>query len=140
MRLTEGEARSRLAGADHGVLATTHPDRGVDAVPAVFALDTDGWLGVPIDTVKPKASTTLQRQRNLAADPRATLLVEHWDRDEWSALWWVRAALRHEPAPPPPKVAALAAALSVRYPQYAEHPFAAVLVFRVVGLTGWSAA
>ena len=30
---------------------------------------------------------------NLEADPRATLLVDHWDRDDWSQLWWVRIGL-----------------------------------------------
>ena len=51
-------------------------------------------MGVPIDRVKPKESLRLQRERNLEADPRATLLVEHWDPGDWSRLWWVRAELR----------------------------------------------
>lgn len=93
MRLDEAEAMERLVRHDHGVLCTLHPVRGVDAVPVVYAV-VDGHLGVPVDTVKPKSSTRLRRERNLAADPRATLLVEHWDRDDWSMLWWVRAELR----------------------------------------------
>ena len=71
-----------------------HAERGVDAVPVAYAVDDDGYVGVPIDLVKPKASLRLQRERNLEADPRATLLVEHWDRSDWSRLWWVRAELR----------------------------------------------
>ena len=71
-----------------------HAERGVDAVPVAYAVDDDGYVGVPIDRVKPKASLRLQRERNLEADPRATLLVEHWDRSDWSRLWWVRAELR----------------------------------------------
>ena len=94
MRLTEDEARARLAAHDHGVLCTVHAERGVDAVPVVYVVDDDGYVGVPVDPVKPKASSRLQRERNLEADPRATLLVEHWDRDDWSQLWWVRAELR----------------------------------------------
>lgn len=92
MRLDEAEAMERLVQHDHGVLCTLHPVRGVDAVPVVFAV-VEGHLGIPVDTVKPKSSTRLQRERNLATDPRATLLVEHWDRDDWSMLWWVRAEL-----------------------------------------------
>src|SRR5262249_14855590 len=65
---------------DHGILCTLHAERGIDAVPVVYVLDVDGYVGVPGDRVKPKASVHLQRERNLAADPRATLLVEHWDR------------------------------------------------------------
>jgi hypothetical protein len=94
MRLTEHDARARLAAHHHGILCTVHLRRGVDAVPVAYEVDDDGYVGVPVDRVKPKASTRLQRERNLEADPRATLLVEHWDRDDWSRLWWVRAELR----------------------------------------------
>ena len=93
MRLAEDEARRRLAAYDHGVLGTTHRDRGADLVPVLFAVDGD-HVAIPIDTVKPKAAGRLQRERNLAADPRATLLIEHWDAADWSRLWWVRARLR----------------------------------------------
>lgn len=144
VRLTEDEARARLAAHDHGVLATVHPERGVDAVPVVYAVHR-GHVGVPVDRVKPKASTRLQRQRNLEADPRATLLVEHWDRDDWTRLWWVRAELRHEPEPEAELGAGdvegrLGAALEAAFPQYAGQPFAGVLVFRIVAVTGWSGA
>ena len=110
----------------------------MDAVPVVFAV-VGGALGIPVDTVKPKASTTLQRQRNLAEDPRATLLVEHWSPDDWSALWWVRAQLRWEPEPAAALTEALADALAQRYAAYADRPFATVLVLRIVDVTGWSA-
>ena len=140
MRLAEGEARSRLAAHDHGILCTLHPERGVDAVPVVYVADVDGFVGVPVDLVKPKASLRLQRERNLATDPRATLLVEHWDRDDWSALWWVRAELRSVPDPPGARVDDLAAALARRFDQYRDRPFARILVLQVVAVTGWAAA
>jgi hypothetical protein len=38
------------------------------------------------------------------------------------------------------QVSALAAALEARYPQYEGQPFAKVLVFRIVGMSGWAAA
>src|SRR3954471_16286852 len=139
MRLAEDEARARLVRHDHGILCTVHAERGVDAVPVVYAVDADGYVGVPIDRVKPKASSRLQRERNLEADPRATLLVEHWDRDDWSRLWWVRAELRPVADPPPPRVADLAARLGGRYPQYRDQPFTTVLVLRIVRMTGWAA-
>lgn len=138
MRLTDDDARARLAAHHHAVLATVHPTRGVDAVPVVFALDDDGFVAIPVDTVKPKQSNDLQRIRNVEADPRATLLAEHWD-DDWSRLWWVRAELRWEPEPDAPRVDALAELLAGRYTQYRDRPFAQVLVFRMVGVTGWSA-
>jgi PPOX class probable F420-dependent enzyme len=136
MRLSAGDALARLAAHDHGVLCTVHAERGVDAVPVAYAVH-DGHIGVPVDLVKPKSSLRLQRERNLEADPRATLLVEQWDRDDWSQLWWVRAELRWEGAEAD-RAAILAALLAERYPQYRDQPFARVLLLRVVGAVGWS--
>jgi PPOX class probable F420-dependent enzyme len=140
MRLTEQDARARLVAADHGILCTVHAERGVDAVPVAFAVDDDGYVGVPIDRVKPKASLRLQRERNLEADPRATLLVEHWDPDDWTQLWWVRAELRYQDDARAERAAALADRLARRYPQYRARPFARVLVLAIVTVTGWTAA
>lgn len=140
MRLSQEAARSRLATADHGVLCTLHPARGVDAVPVTYALVDHSHVGIPVDRVKPKASVHLQRERNLAADPRATLLVEQWDRADWSRLWWVRVELRWVSDAGDGLTADLAARLAARYPQYHAQPFERVLVLGVVGMTGWAAA
>lgn len=139
MRLSPDEARARLVAHDHGVLSTVHPRRGVDAVPVTFAVDDD-HVGIPVGTVKAKTAVRLQRERNLETDPRATLLVEYWDRADWSRLWWVRAELRWQPDPPETQREALAALLAERYPQYTDRPFATVLVLRLVAVTGWAAA
>jgi PPOX class probable F420-dependent enzyme len=138
MKLADDEARARLAAHDHGVLCTVHPERGVDAVPVVYAVDEAGDVGIPIDRVKPKQASRLQRERNLDADPRATLVIEHWDRDDWSRLWWVRAELRREPAADH-RADKLAAVLAESFLQYRDRPFDRVLVFRVVRATGWAA-
>lgn len=137
MRLTQAQARERLIAHDHAVLATVHPVRGVDAVPVVYAVDDD-HVGIPIDRVKPKESTRLQREKNLIADPRATLLVEHWDAGDWSRLWWVRAHLRWV-GTDSGRDDVLAERLEARYPQYAGRPFAQILVLRIERLTGWAA-
>jgi hypothetical protein len=140
MRLSQVEARERLAAEVHGVLCTMHPERGPDPQPVVYAVTDGGHLGVPIDTVKPKSSSRLKREDNLAADPRGTLLVEHWETEDWSRLWWVRAELRHVPDPPTTVVDDLTDRLARTVPQYADRPFHRILVCRVVGLTGWAAA
>ena len=139
MRLTDDDARSRLAAQGHGVLATLHETRGADAVPCAYAFVGD-LVGIPVDTVKPKASQRLQRERNLDADPRATLLVDHWDGEDWSRLWWVRAELRRVTDPAADDVEALGARLAEQFVQYRDRPFTGMLVLRVVGLTGWAAA
>jgi PPOX class probable F420-dependent enzyme len=139
MKLTAIEACARLAAHNHGVLCTVHADRGVDAVPVVYVVDDDGYVGIPVDRVKPKSSSRLQRERNLEADPRAALLVEHWDRGDWSRLWWVRAELHWQGDTATSRAAALAARLAGRYPQYQDQPFARVLVLHIVGVAGWAA-
>jgi hypothetical protein len=139
MKLAGDEAATRLAAHDHAVFCTVHARRGVDAVPVAFALDEDGFVGVPIDLVKPKSSLRLQRERNLEADPRATLLAERWDQRDWSRLWWVRAHLLWQPRPDPGRIETLEDSLTARYPQYRGRPFARLIVLRVVEVSGWSA-
>jgi hypothetical protein len=138
MKLTEDEALQRLTSHDHGVLCTLHAERGIDAVPVVYATDSAGFLGVPVDLVKQKSSLRLQRETNLEADGRATLLAEYWNRDDWSKLWWVRAELRWLGDDVGDQQASLGNALAHKYPQYRHQPFAKVLVFTIVGVSGWS--
>ncbi len=107
-------------------------------MPACFAIDGDR-LAIPVDSVKPKGSTALGRIRNLERDPRATLLVEHWDPADWSRLWWVRLLLVRSEAPPT-QLATLERALRHRYPQYATATFVEILTFRIERVTGWSAS
>ncbi len=131
MRLRRDEAWELLAVADHGVLATVHADRGVDAVPVVFAVDGERIL-LPVDTVKPKSTTHLQRLENLAHDPRCVLLVDHYD-DDWSKLWWVRA---HGTAS---VVDGRESALT-RFPAYRdESTVTATIVLTPDAVTGWRA-
>src|SRR3954467_6069168 len=140
MRLSEETARTRLGEQVHGVLCTLHPERGPDPQPVVYAVSDDGHVGIPIDTVKPKTSSRLQREANLAADPRGSLLVEHWETDDWSKLWWVRAQLEHVPDPPTSVTDDLADRLARTVPQYADKPFHRVLLCRIVRVTGWAAS
>ena len=140
MKLDSDVARSRLAAQVHGVFATLHPTRGPDPQPVVYAVSDDGHVGVPIDRVKPKASSRLQREDNLEADPRGSLLVEHWDAGDWSRLWWVQANLLHVQDPSADLLEDLADRLARTVPQYADKPFYRVLVCRIISVTGWSAS
>src|SRR5262249_58709914 len=98
----------------------------------------DAVVGSPIDTVKRTRSTRLARMRHLEADPRATLLVEHWDPDEWSRLWWVRASLVLTEVDATAE-AALRQRLAAKHRQYAEGGVESVIVLRIGDLRGWSA-
>jgi hypothetical protein len=138
VRLTTAECWDRLGSAEHGVLCTTNASGAIDAVPTCLAV-VGGRIATPIDTVKPKATTELARRTNLDRDPGGTLLCEHWDAADWSRLWWVRARLVYVPVPVH-DVDEYEAALRARYPQYRTARFAAVLVFDVADVVGWSAA
>ncbi len=126
-----------LRVSDHGVLATVHPHRAVDAVPVCFVV-AGTHVVIPSDLVKPKSSPVLQRERNLDADPRAVLLCDHWDPVDWSRLWWVRASMTRI-APDTDRRRDLGSLLSLKYRQYEHQPFADLMVFVITELSGWSA-
>ena len=139
MHFDRAEALRRAAAADHGVLATMQPSRGADLVPACFAI-VDDWLAVPIDSVKPKGSTALGRIRNLERDPRATLLVEHWDPADWSKLWWVRVDGRASLEERGEAFARALNSLRDRYPQYESVDLTGpVIRITVESTTTWEA-
>jgi hypothetical protein len=138
--LDEPECWVRVQAALHGVLATVHPVRGVDAVPVVYAV-VDGFIVVPVDTVKPKRHLALGRLANLEGDRRAVLLIEHYQED-WSELWWVRVhvtapesgSLLQDPLP------SWVRALAERYPQYrTPGTIAAAVALLPAAVTGWAA-
>jgi hypothetical protein len=136
MRIDRSQCAVLLGRAGRGMLATVHPRRGVDAIPACFVIQGD-LLAVPIDTVKEKASTDLQRVKNLDADPRASLVCDHWDAEDWSRLWWVRATLERVDVGSESRTL-LEGGLRRKYPQYERVVFAGLLTFEVTEVTGWS--
>lgn len=81
------DARVRFAQARVARLATVRPDGRPHLVPVVFALDGERLYSI-VDA-KPKRDLDLVRLRNIAAEPRVSLLVDDYAED-WQALWWVR--------------------------------------------------
>jgi PPOX class probable F420-dependent enzyme len=135
MRLAGPDCWDRLGTVRHAVLATANAERGVDAVPVVFAV-VGGALVVPVDRVKPKTTTRLQRLANIELDDRCVLLVDHYD-DDWSQLWWVRVHGRARVMDPDE---ASLAALADRYPQYrAPESIETTIVVMPTVVLGWSA-
>lgn len=70
-----------------GVLGTIARGGLPQLVPVCFAL-VEGDIAIAIDE-KPKRGGTLARVRNIARDPRATLLVDHYE-ERWERLAWLR--------------------------------------------------
>ena len=104
-------------------LATLGP-AGPRQVPVVFAR-AGGVLWSPVDG-KPKADGELARVRHVRADPRVSLLLDHYSED-WRCLWWVALSGQARvvsPADPSldPEVAAALGALRAKYPQYGSVP------------------
>jgi PPOX class probable F420-dependent enzyme len=93
---------------------------------------------MPIDAVKAKTSTRLQRLENIRRDPRCTLLVDAYDND-WSRLWWVRINGEGAEAGAD-DLGRFVSLLANRYPQYAD-PASIVggIVIKPFDVTGWTA-
>jgi hypothetical protein len=141
VQLSPDECWERLRAAERGVLCTTNARGEIDAVPACFVV-VGGLVASPVDRVKPKGTTTLGRAKNLERDATATLLCDHWDGDDWSRLWWVRARLVRRPAHDvgAPLRRDCEDALRAKYAPYRDGEFADVLVFDVTATLGWSGA
>lgn len=125
MELPAARVEALLEGWPVARLASVRADGAPHLVPVVFAR-ANGRLWIPVDG-KPKSGRELQRVRNLRRDPRAALLLDHWDAD-WRRLWWLRvdaeAAVVEAPAGGGGADALhhAAAALRRKYPQYATTP------------------
>lgn len=87
--MTAAQARRRFAAAHVARLATVDARGHPHLVPIVFALANDTIYSV-VDA-KPKRTTQLRRLQNVTSNPWASVLVDHYDDADWSALWWVRA-------------------------------------------------
>jgi len=132
--LTDGEARARFAAARVARLATLGAG-GPRLVPITFAL-AGGLIWSAVDDVKPKRTMNLARLRRIAADPRVSVLADHYDED-WRALWWVRAdGLARAIDAADPAARAGLDALAGRYAPYRERPPAGPLI--AVSVERWS--
>jgi PPOX class probable F420-dependent enzyme len=135
----EARARALLRSERVARFGTVAPSGQPHLVPICFVLA--GAVIYHAVDYKPKATRRLARLANLAADPRATVLADHYEED-WSALWWVRAdgrarVLEDVTARETARALDL---LAERYAQYREHrPAGPVIALDVERLTGWTA-
>lgn len=89
---------------------------------------------------KPKSTTNLRRLRNIAENPRVSVLADHYEPD-WEQLWWVRADGTATVTSEGPEREAAIAALIEKYPQYRQDPPAGpVIMIAVDHWSGWSAS
>jgi len=139
MRLDAAEAQARFIASDVVRLATAGADGAPHLVPCTFAVNGSGRIVIGIDS-KPKSSTDLRRLRNIAANPRVSLLADHYSND-WAQLWWARADGLAAVEPFGEDHAAHWELLRGKYPQYdALVPTGPVIVVTVQSWSGWAFA
>jgi PPOX class probable F420-dependent enzyme len=130
----EASARSWFAAARVARLATVSADGAPHLVPVTFALHGD-TVAIAVDH-KPKRTTRLRRLRNIEANPRVSLLADHYT-DDWDQLWWVRA---DGTARVLPSCDDQVGWLAAKYSQYADRPpTGPVILVDVTAWRGWSA-
>jgi len=89
---------------------------------------------------KPKRTTDLKRLRNIAANPRVSLLVDHYDED-WTRLWWVRVDGSARVIDDRAEADRAIDLLVDRYPQYRRvRPGGPVVAISIDRISGWSGA
>jgi len=138
VRLSEDDARQRLALAVVGRLATADRAGRPHLVPAVFAVEGDS-LYVAVDR-KPKRSADLRRIRNIRENPEVAFLVDHYEAD-WSRLWWVRVDGSARVLEDEATMRGPIELLCVKYPQYRADlppPDGPVIAVRIERVSGWS--
>ena len=135
--MTDVDVGASFAKAPVAVLATVGADGAPHVVPVVFAVGVSGDATTIYTAVDAKRKSThrLQRLANIAANPRVSLLVDHYDAD-WTQLSWIRVdgvAAVHERGE---EMAIGYAALRHKYPQYQRVALDGPVV--TVAVTRWS--
>ena len=130
------EARARFAAARVARLATADAAGRPHLVPIAFAVAGETIYSA-VDA-KPKRTRALRRLANVRENAAVSLLVDHWDEEDWERLWWVRAdgagrVLR----PDEPEATRATALLRERYPRQREA--GEVLAVDVARWRGWAA-
>jgi len=145
MRLSADDARQRFAGGRSAHLAMADDQGRPHLVVVTFA--AVGSVVVTAVDSKPKTTTRLHRLRLIAANPKVSLLVDHYDDADWTRLWWVRAEgearVLDEPAESADGGAAAQARawLTAKYPQYAaDPPTGPVIRVEIARWRGWAYA
>jgi PPOX class probable F420-dependent enzyme len=128
--------RNRFIAARSATLATVREDGGPHLVPVVFACAGDR-IYTAVDG-KPKSTTALRRLENIEAQPKVSVLVDHYSED-WQQLWWVRADGEAAIHTGEPEVDQAQALLRQKYAQYQSVSLnGPVIVITVTRWASWS--
>ncbi len=130
--------RARVSAARIARLATLIAGSGAPhQVPVCFALEGDTAYSV-VDAT-PRTTLGLRRLDNIAADSRASLLVDHY-ADDWDGLWWVRLDVNARIVADAVERGRALTVLRRKYPQYRDQVLSgAVLAFDILNWAAWAA-
>jgi PPOX class probable F420-dependent enzyme len=135
--MLSAEQRRFVENLRVGHLATADSGGAPHVVPVCFVIANEG-LYVTIDQ-KPKGSPrSLRRLRNIAENPHAAFVADHYD-DDWTRLGWVMLRGRAEILDHGAEHDAAQELLRGRYPQYQQMELAElpVIAIRIERVTGW---
>ncbi len=133
------EQRAFLEARRTGHLATVDADGMPHVVPVCYALGAETLYIVLDEKPKRAAVRDLKRVRNIRVNPRAALVVDHYDDADWTRLGWVMARGPAEIIEPGAEHTDALVALRRRYPQYRamaleQNP---MIALRIASLTSW---
>jgi PPOX class probable F420-dependent enzyme len=117
-----------------GHLATAGRSGVPHLVPVCFAVGVRD-LYTAIDE-KPKSGRVLKRLQNILENPKAALLVDHYE-DDWSRLGWVRVDGTAELLSETLERDEAIGLLRFRYPQYRAMRLTLVIALRIARVRFW---
>jgi PPOX class probable F420-dependent enzyme len=138
----EDAARRAVQGARVARLATSSAAGVVHLVPITFALErAPGDRLVTAVDHKPKTTMQLRRLDDIRANPDVGVLVDHYDDEDWSRLWWVRLRGRARVVEGGAEHEAAVDALVAKYRQYQrQRPVGPAIVMEIFRWQWWRAA
>src|SRR3954464_2057405 len=132
------KARALVEDARVARLGTLSKTGRVDLVPMTFAL-VDAVMYTAVDH-KPKRTTELKRLENVRVTPEVSVLVDEYDDEDWSALWWARLRGLARVVEEGPEYEAGIDALVAKYEQYQTvRPSGPAIVIELILWQWWSA-
>ena len=132
-------ARVRAGESRVARLGTLSKTGRVELVPMTFAI-VDDVLYTAVDH-KPKTTTELKRLDNVRATPEVSVLIDEYDDNDWSALWWVRLRGLAQVIDSGSHYDTAVDALVAKYPQYrSTRPSGPAIVVELIRWQWWSAS
>ena len=134
--LTDAQRRF-LDHARIGHLATADRGGAPHVVPVCYALGADA-VYIAIDEKPKRRAVPLKRERNIAENPQAALVVDRYDED-WTRLGWVILRGPAELLEPGPEHANAQALCRARYPQLRAMRIEGlpVIALRIARVASW---